>query len=324
MNCVVIGLGSMGRRRIRLLKNFDPTIKIVGVDRSDDRCRQVKNDFGVATFDSLEKALKKVDCFAAFVCTSPISHESVVLECLENKLHTFTEINLLSDWYSAATSLADKQKLVLFLSSTFLYRKEIAYIKENIFNEQVNYIYHCGQYLPDWHPWEDYRNFFVSNKKTNACREILAIELPWLIDAFGDIQDIYAIKSKNTQLDIDFCDNYFVVIQHENGNKGFFCQDIISRKAGRTLEVFSENLHLFWDGTPTGLYNYDIVKKEKINIKLYNSFNHHEEYQENIIEDAYLDEIKEFFNVIKNNVIPRYSFEQDKLVLGWVDKIEAE
>ena len=34
-----------------------------------------------------------------------------------------------------------------------------------------------GQYLPDWHPWESYKSFFVSNKKTNGCRELFAIEL---------------------------------------------------------------------------------------------------------------------------------------------------
>ena len=48
------------------------------------------------------------------------------------------------------------------------------------FSRPVNYIYHIGQYLPDWHPWENYKNFFVGDKRTGGVREIFGIDLPWL------------------------------------------------------------------------------------------------------------------------------------------------
>ena len=37
MTIVVVGLGSMGKRRIRLLKKIDFSIRIIGVDKSSDR-----------------------------------------------------------------------------------------------------------------------------------------------------------------------------------------------------------------------------------------------------------------------------------------------
>lgn len=63
---------------------------------------------------------------------------------------------------------AKEKGVLLFLSSTMLYRRETQYIKQQVaaFGKPVHYIYHIGQYLPDWHPWENYKNFFVGNART--------------------------------------------------------------------------------------------------------------------------------------------------------------
>ena len=38
-------------------------------------------------------------------------------------------------------------------------------------------IYHYGGYLPSWHPWESYPEFYAGKKKTNAAREMVPFEL---------------------------------------------------------------------------------------------------------------------------------------------------
>ena len=240
MRFVVVGLGSMGRRRIRLLKTLPLDIDIAGVDLSESRRSHAESECGISTFSSLEEAVGVSMPIAAFVCTSPASHGSIVVQCLKMGLNVFTEINLIGDWYDEAMHIATTRNLKLFLSSTFLYRREVEYITDAVRGLKVNYIYHSGQYLPDWHPWESYKDFFVSDKRTNACREILAIEFPWIINAFGEIERMNVLKGKDSSLDIDFNDNYIISLQHKNGNKGVFCQDIISRKGLRRLEVYSD------------------------------------------------------------------------------------
>ena len=37
MKLLVIGLGSMGKRRVRLLKEYDSNIEIVGLDKQEKR-----------------------------------------------------------------------------------------------------------------------------------------------------------------------------------------------------------------------------------------------------------------------------------------------
>ena len=51
---------------------------------------------------------------------------------------------------------------------------------------------------------------------------------------------------------------------------------------------------------------------------------HIEEYSSNIIENAYADEIRNFFVTINESDLPRYSFTQDKEILKLIDEIEAD
>lgn len=322
MKVIVIGLGSMGRRRIRLLRSLPNCPDVVGIDLSEDRRRQAESELGCVTASDLDAAIVEHKPEAALVCTSPLSHGALVMQCLNAGLHVFTEINLVCDWYADALALASKKNLKLFISSTFLYRREIEYITEAVRNDTVNYIYHSGQYLPDWHPWESYKDFFVSDKRTNACREILAIELPWIVQAFGEIESLHVMRGKNSTLELDFNDNYMISIRHRNGNKGVFCQDIIARKGLRRLEVYSEQKHLFWEGTPESLSAYDLTSKSVRPVSLYASVEHREGYNANIIEDAYCEELVDFLAYLSGRSTPRHSFSVDQRILEMIDGIE--
>jgi len=325
VNVVVIGLGSMGMRRIRLIQKFDPSINVFGVDINEHRRAKCEIERGIHTYNSVEEVLKHKNIDCAFICSDPLSHHKIINQCLSNGLHVFTELNLVTDGYEENLTLATSNKLVLFLSSTILYRDEVRYMKNLVANVKcpLNYMYHVGQYLPDWHPWEDYRDFFVSDKRSNGCRELFAVELPWLSDTFGDIVQIQALKDKMSSLELDYNDNYLVMIQHITGCKGLLAVDIVSRKAVRNLEVFGEELYLRWDGTPSGLFIYDYEKKEEINVRLYNDFEHLNDYNSTIIENAYFNEITAFFDAIIDAKSPVYSFEKDMAILKLIDRIEA-
>jgi predicted dehydrogenase len=326
MKVVVIGLGSMGRRRIRLIKQYDESFIIIGIDLNDQRREISEKEFGIETDSDLEKALKANEFDCAFICTSPLSHSKLINICLENYLHVFTELNLISDGYDENTDLANKRGKTLFLSSTFLYRTEIKEINR-IIKEQVkkiNYTYHVGQYLPDWHPWESFKDFFVGEKKTNGCREIFAIELPWIIEVFGEVREIIVRKSKISTLNIDYDDSYMLIIEHVSGHRGMIAVNVVSRKPVRNLEIFGEDLYLSWDGSAEGLKLYDVENNKEINVNLYDKVDQLENYSKFVVENAYYDEIISFFEIIENNMVPIYDFEKDKIVLKLIDRIEAE
>ncbi|MEG0019015.1 MAG: Gfo/Idh/MocA family oxidoreductase [Oscillospiraceae bacterium] len=323
MKALIVGLGSMGKRRIRLLKGLCPTMEIIGVDTAPERTAQVEA-LGYKTYPSIDAAAQdKPDI--AFVCTAPLSHYTIIKNLLAYKINTFTELNLVSDGYQELMDTAEKDGTVLFLSSTMLYRSEIDYISKTVgsYDKPVSYIYHIGQYLPDWHPWESYKNFFVSNKKTNGCREIFGIEMPWLIETFGRVESVFSTADKLTELDIDFPDRFFVTLTHENGTKGVLAVDIVCPKAVRNLEVFGEGLHLFWEGNPKALYRFNCDTKEKELVNTYSSFEQDSRYSDNIVENAYVDEMQNFLKVVSGEEQPKYSFQKDLYTISVMDKIEG-
>lgn len=322
MNIVVIGLGSMGKRRIRLIKEMYPDFNLFGIDGREDRRDETAKIFHVRTYSSINDVDLTVDC--AFVCTSPLSHSAIIKECLTRKWNVFTELNLVEDGYSENLSLADENGCVLFLSSTFFYREEIKYIRSKISSDKKwNYIYHIGQYLPDWHPWENYNDFFIGDKRTNGCREIFAIELPWLTVTFGNVVDAKVISDKMTDLNIGFEDNYMIQFKHENGNKGILVVDVVSPVAVRKLEVYSENNYLSWNGTPESLCEFDSNTKKLNTVTLTEQTEHVEGYSSFVVENAYKNEIREFFDVVLNSKTPLYGFRQDLKVLKLIDTLGA-
>ena len=325
MKIIVIGLGSMGKRRIRLISERSD-VEIFGIDNQESRCSEVKEKFGIECYNSIDEACRAQSIEAAIVCTSPLSHASIIKDCLNHNLHVFTEINLVTDGYDENIALAKAKGKVLFLSSTFLYRKETQTIIEKIHEAKcpLNYIYHVGQYLPDWHPWESYNNYFIGNPKTNGCREIMAIDLPWIVTAFGAIKDVKVMKSKNTELNIQYNDNYLIMIQHESGAKGVFAVDVVARKPYRHIDVYGESLQLSWNGTADSLVQFDIENKQDINISFTDASEHVDGYAAFITENPYREELNSYLNQIEDKEYqPAWSFEKDKIVLGWIDKIEA-
>lgn len=326
MRFVVVGLGSMGRRRIRLLKQISDSYEIIGVDSNSERCIQAEKELAIKTASDLDIVLDTYKPDGVIVSTSPLSHGTIINKSLKAEANVFTEINLIDDMYDENIMLAKDKNKVLFLSSTFLYRSEIDYIYQKVSTnkDNLNYNYHVGQYLPDWHPWESINNYFVGEKKTNGCRELFAIELPWIIKVFGDIESYEVLSSKNTGLSVQYNDNYLLLIKHKNGNKGILAVDVVSRKAVRNLEIYGENLYLTWDGTPSGLNVYNYEKKVDENINLYtDNVDKQEGYAAFVIENAYKNELETFIDMINGRDAARHTFEEDYKILSMIDEIES-
>ena len=330
MKIMIVGLGSMGKRRLRLCKTIAGELGgsyvFAGVDSRTDRQAEAELKFGCKTYSSLDEAIERFSPDAAFVCTSPLSHASIIKTLLTANISVFTEINLVSDGYEENVSLADEKGLTLFLSSTQLYRRELMYITSKTRSAAcpLRYRYHVGQYLPDWHPWEKYTDFFLGDSRTNGIREILAIELPWLEKAFSKATGYTSVFNKITNLTTTYPDCLMLTLTHENGTVGQLMIDVVSRKAVRDFEVVGEDLYIHWGGTPASLTEHNTVTNKDISVETYQDVVNDPRYAENIIENAYVDEIKAFFKVLSGrNNVTRHTFTDDKRILDLIDSIEG-
>ncbi len=327
MKLLIVGLGSMGKRRARLSRGMFASrgqdLTIAGVDSAPARREEALSLKLVDTaYASIQEAVDSAAPEAALVCTSPLSHAAIISELLDAGLPVFTELNLVRDGYEENMAKAREKGLLLFLSSTMLYRRETQYIKSQVaeFGRPVHYIYHIGQYLPDWHPWENYKNFFVGNARTGGVREIFGIDLPWLLDAFGPVAHLTVQTDTISQLGLPYPDCATLLLRHENGNQGVLAADVVSPKAVRSFECFGDGLHLFWEGNPKALYRFADGEKQPVNT--YESFTHDARYSDNIVENAYVDELDNFFAALAGQQQPRWSFEKDLAAIDLMDAVE--
>lgn len=324
MKVMVCGLGSMGKRRIRLLLSLVSEIEIMGVDLNPDRCKEAREMLGIQVESDYPKALASFIPDAVFVCSPPKTHTDAVLLALENGAHSFSEINLVQDRYAEIVQKAESRGLCAFLSSTALYKKEMEWICQIRRDyRKVSYRYHVGQYLADWHPWESYKDFFVADKSTNAVKEIMAIEFPWLFKAFGELVDFKKMETRISQLDLDYPDTLHLILEHKDGTIGNMTIDCVSIKAVRSLQIYSDKCYIQWEGTPDSLAQYLEKDKKMDLISLYDAVQTQENYESYIIENPYLEEIKEFMSAIKDTGYqPRYGYDDDRRVIQWINMIQ--
>lgn len=129
MKLLIVGLGSMGKRRARLSKGIDAALHIVGVDTAEAR-RAEACTLGLAdaAYPTIAEAVAAEHPDAALVCTAPLSHAAVIGELLDNDLPVFTELNLVGDGYAENMAKAAAKNLPPFHCLTL---RRIPYEKEN-------------------------------------------------------------------------------------------------------------------------------------------------------------------------------------------------
>lgn len=309
MKFLVIGLGSMGKRRIRNLQYLKAG-EIIGFDISEDRRKEVEEKYKIKTFSELEDAMKNVDAF--IISTPPNRHIEFATIAAENNKHFFTEVNVMNDLskMEKLIELIKGKSIVAAPSSTFRHNQLIKKMKDIVINgslgRPLSFEYHCGQYLPDWHPWEDYRSFYVSRPETAACREISVFELSWIKWLLGSIESISCVKNKLSDIDAKIDDTYHFLIKTSNEVIGHMLIDVISCPAARQFVMVFENGTVVWDWTNHVLKVYKNNKWKVYCEKCTPA----EKYIAG--EEMYIEEMRSFINAIKNKESYAYSF-QDEL-----------
>ena len=327
MNIVVVGLGSMGKRRIRNLLSINQDFIIHGVDLRDDRRQDCENLFGIKVFETIIQSINIERPTVFFVSTPPDKHIEPIKEALKHNAHCFVEASVMGQSELIRLATEFKQKHLLLAPST-TYRfypgpKSIRkFLEEGLIGNPVYYNYQVGQYLPNWHPWESVHDYYVSNRETGACREIVPFELTWLTEIFGQATPISGFRTNlaNKQLDID--DIYQVNLTHENGTYGSLTIEVISQPgATRVMTLLGTKGKLVFDGFNKSLTVESMDLDEKII----------ENIEEGTVisgyinpEEPYIAEVNSFLNAIQNKCFDEYpnSVYNDVQILNTLNAIE--
>lgn len=242
MKFLVVGLGSMGKRRVRNLQALG-IAEIAGFDPRADRQAEAAERNGIKVFDNFEVAMQAYQPDVFVISTSPDLHMQYAYYAFERGISCFIEASVVeSEKIKRLAEMIQGTQTVIAPSCTMRYfpgpRKIKELVKSGAIGKVLNINYQTGQYLPDWHPWEKIQDFYVSKTETGAGREIVPFELAWLNDIFGTPQPLACVKAKLTDMPADIDDIYHCLMRYDGGALANMTVEVISRpSATREMRV---------------------------------------------------------------------------------------
>lgn len=167
-----------------------------------------------------------------------------------------------------------------------------------------------GEYLPGWHPWEDYRQSYSARRDLGG-GVLLTLSHPldyirWL---FGDPQWIWGMSCKISELELEVDDIAEIGLQMANGMTGSVHLDYYSRPACNELTVLGSDGRLICNNLDgiVRLYSADGDVKTFVPEPAYDRNN------------MFLDEMRRFIAVTSGSAEPSCTLEDGIAVQQMVD-----
>lgn len=325
MKFLIIGLGSMGKRRIRCLKALGYK-DIYGLDVREDRRKENEVLHGIKTYENISQALTEVQPDALIISVPPDLHHYYIKVAIEHHIHFFVEASVVDtdmEWIKKELTTIG---IVAAPSATLCFHPAIKIVGDIIQKGELgklsNIILHSGQYLPDWHTYESVSEYYVSNPATSGGREIVPFELTWFTEIFGFPQRVCGNFRKTIDIHgaetID--DTYNCLLDYGNF-LAIVTVDVVSRHATRRLVINGDKKQLVWDWDSSCVKIYDPEKSEWVTVS-YEMNMSAQGYNSNIGENMYIEEIKSFIDAIVGTKSFINTMEKDHRVLQLLYAIE--
>ena len=105
-----------------------------------------------------------------------------------------------------------------------------------------------GEYLPDWHPWEDYRRSYSSrNDLGGGVVLTLCHPLDYLRTFFGEVKSLWGKTGRISDLEIEVEDHAEIIMEFSSGVTGSVHLDYYRRTPAHKLEITCSEGQVAWD-----------------------------------------------------------------------------
>lgn len=326
MRFLVVGLGSMGKRRVRNLQALK-YMDLAGFDPRADRREETSLRYGIKVFDTFDTAIAEFKPEALIISTDPRLHMDYAIPAVGKGLHCFIEASVVEgERIETLCGMLKGSKTVMVPSCTMHYYPGPVAIRKLIesgrIGKPLNLNYLTGQYLPDWHPWEHISDFYVSRRETGGAREIVPFELTWLNEIFGEPTPLACIKSKQTDMDADIDDIYHCLLRYPQGMLANVTVEVISRpSATRELHILGSEGRIVFSADENCVRHIAVGEDEWTRIDLGSGT-----VEAGYInpEEPYISEMADFIKAIAaadRNVFPN-TLESDARILALLNNLE--
>ncbi len=248
-NVLIIGLGSIGRRHIKILKELIEC-KIF-VLRQKTKNREDLPEVEKYLFDW--KEINEMHIDFAVVCNPPIFHVDTAIILAKKNIPFLLEkpacvsmrkIPLLLDL------VKDKGLPVLIgfnLRYHYLYKKIKELIALKKMGKILSFLAETGQYLPSWRDSPYSASYSAHRDQGGGVIFDLTHEIDLAVDFLGEVESLSCMKDKISSLKIESEDIAEITMSHKNGAISHLHLDYLQKEYTRKLKLIFENGEIFWD-----------------------------------------------------------------------------
>lgn len=262
MRGLIVGLGSIGRRHARNWMALD--LGPLAVCRSRRAPLPEPLGVDVVEYDDLRRALETEQPDAVIVCTPTSLHVEAACTALQAGSNVLVEKPLGSTLRGVADllDLARRSGRLIGVGYHLRFHPGLVRLKSLIdagaIGRVVSARAECGEYLPDWHPWEDYRHAYAARRDLGGGAVLtFSHELDALCWLMGAPRRVTAIAAHASTLELDVEDVAEIAFGFETGATGSVHVDLVRRPRRRGIEIVGERGVLRWDYDRDRLEQFD-------------------------------------------------------------------
>ena len=262
MKALFIGLGSIGQRHLRNLLRIAPNTVVSAYRRS--RSVPVLSDsnqviaganiaqhYGLTEFDSIGASLS-TNPDLIFITNPSNMHCEIAMRALDTSAHIFIEKPLSGSW-KGVEELAKKECALgekrIALGYQFRFHPALRLVAEMLQENRIGQVVGArlvnGEYMPGWHPYEDYRSGYAARRELGGGALVTQIHdfdcAMWL---FGKPTSVFAVGGHLSSLEIDVEDSVQVLMSVPYAGKSLpvsISQDYLQWPPKRDLSIVGQD-----------------------------------------------------------------------------------
>jgi predicted dehydrogenase len=248
---LVVGCGSIGRRHLRNLRQLGAG-KLLAWDPVEERLAAAVHDSGATPVRSLEAGLG-AGVSACLICSPSAFHaEQAIIMAGGSALFIEKPLATTYEDALAVVEAVEARGRVCLVACNLRFHPGLLALKHSLDSGAVgrplSIRNEFGFYLPDWHPWEDYRSSYSARADLGGgivlddSHEIDIVR--WLC---GDYKHFVARCGRVGDLEIDAEDIATLV---GRTSRGVWCEihmDYLQRVYSRSCKIVGTEGSLIWD-----------------------------------------------------------------------------
>jgi Predicted dehydrogenases and related proteins len=251
MKFLIAGFGSIGRRHLRNLRALGETDILL-----------YRSHKSTLDSEEIEELVVETDLEAAFshrpdavIISNPTAlHMDVAIPAAKAGCTILIE-KPIADNLERIDELEDaliKGGGKVLVGFQFRFHPSLQYIKRLLksggFGRPVAVRSHWGEYLPDWHPWEDYRKSYTARADLGGGVALtLSHPLDYLRWLLGEVDSVWGFAGRLGDLELEVEDTAEIGLQFACGAVASVHLDYLQRPAAHRLEIVCTEGTIDWN-----------------------------------------------------------------------------